>query len=173
MPFHHLAFATRDLETTHDFYTDAMGFELAKVEAGKTPSGGWAKHVFYATGGGEFIAFWDLHDETIPAEFSTAISGGLGLPPWVNHVAFQAQDLDDLEVRKRRWLDFGLTVSEVDHRWCRSIYTVDPNQILVEFCTLTRELTEEDRAEAERLLRDPSPPLTTPKSVNVFRPEKG
>jgi catechol 2,3-dioxygenase-like lactoylglutathione lyase family enzyme len=171
MPLHHLAFATRDLEVTHRFYTEAMGFDLIKVEAGKTPSGGWAKHVFYGIGSGECIAFWDLHDDTIPEDFSPAISKGLGLPMWVNHVAFKAADLADLEARKKRWLEHGLTVSEVDHRWCVSIYAVDPNRILVEFCTNTRELTDEDRAEAHRLLRDPSPPLATPPPTQVFRPD--
>ncbi len=171
MPFHHLAFATRDLESTHRFYTDAMGFELRKVEAAKTPSGGWAKHLFYDVGQGEFIAFWDLHDDTVLSDFSPAISDGLGLPIWVNHVAFEARGLADLEARKKRWLEKGATVSEVDHGWCRSIYTVDPNGVMIEFCTNTRELTEEDRAEAHRLLRDPSPDLGSPPPVQVFRPD--
>jgi catechol 2,3-dioxygenase-like lactoylglutathione lyase family enzyme len=173
MPFHHLAFATRDLEGTHRFYSEAMGFDLAKVEAAKTPAGGWAKHLFYDAGDGEFIAFWDLHDDSIPKNFSPSISQGLGLPPWVNHVAFQARGPGDLEARKKRWLAKGHTVSEVDHGWCRSVYTVDPNGILIEFCANTRALGEKDRAEAQRLLRDPSPPLGAPGSVQVFRPEKG
>ena len=33
MAFHHLAFATRNLEETHAFYTDVMGFTLAKAVA--------------------------------------------------------------------------------------------------------------------------------------------
>src|SRR2546421_509771 len=31
MAFHHVALATRDLEATHRFYTEAMGFELVKA----------------------------------------------------------------------------------------------------------------------------------------------
>ena len=49
--FHHVAVATRDLESSHRFYTEAMGFELVKVVTGKTPEGGWSKHAFYETGG--------------------------------------------------------------------------------------------------------------------------
>ena len=93
MAFHHLAFATRSLDETHAFYTEVMGFRLVKAVANETPDGGWAKHVFYDTGQGELLAFWDLHDETIP-EFNPAISEGLGLPAWVNHVAFAAASLD-------------------------------------------------------------------------------
>jgi catechol 2,3-dioxygenase-like lactoylglutathione lyase family enzyme len=172
MAFHHVALATRDPEANHRFYTEAMGFELAKVVAGKTPEGGWSKHLFYRTGDDELIAFWDLHDESLPADWSSAISTGLGLPGWVNHIAFQAQGLGDLEARKRRWLACGHDVTEVDHGWCRSIYTMDPNGVLVEFCTTTRALGEADRAEAERLLRDPHPPLESGAEVSFHRAPK-
>src|SRR5260221_2112861 len=51
--FNHVAFATRDLEGTHAFYTEVMGFTLEKVVAAPTEDGGWAKHLFYNTGGGD------------------------------------------------------------------------------------------------------------------------
>ena len=64
MAYHHVALATRDLDATHRFYTEAMGFELVKsVVAPTRRPGGWAKHVFYDTGGDGLIAFWDLHDD--------------------------------------------------------------------------------------------------------------
>jgi len=31
MGFHHVALATADLAATHEFYSEAMGFELAKA----------------------------------------------------------------------------------------------------------------------------------------------
>lgn len=159
MPFHHVAVATRDTRTNHRFYTEATGFELVKVVAAKSPEGGWAKHLFYDTGNGELIAFWELHDETLPNPTPSAIATDLGLPLWSNHIAFHAADLDDLGRRKQRWLEHGHDVAEIDHGWCASIYTQDPNGILVEFCTMTRALGAEDRAEALRLLADPHPPL--------------
>jgi catechol 2,3-dioxygenase-like lactoylglutathione lyase family enzyme len=160
MGFHHVAVATRDPQANHRFYTEATGFELAKVITAKSPeSGGWAKHLFYDTGNGELIAFWDLHDDTLPQDYSTAIATGLGLPLWSNHIAFAASDLDDIKRRRERWLAHGHDVAEIDHGWCVSIYTTDPNGILVEFCTTTRELGADDREEALRLLADPNPPL--------------
>ena len=53
MAFHHVALATTDLPATHRFYTEAMGFTLVKAVVAPTPEGGggWAKHVFYDTGG--------------------------------------------------------------------------------------------------------------------------
>jgi len=172
MSFHHTAFATRDLAATHRFYGEAMGFELAKVVVAATDGGGWAKHVFYEISPDNYIAFWDLHDDSLPKGWSPAISTGQGLPLWVNHLAFRAADLDDLAARRQRWLDHGHLVMEIDHGWCQSIYATDPNGILVEFCTTTRALTEADRAEARRLLADPHPPLAVPPRVITHHPPK-
>jgi catechol 2,3-dioxygenase-like lactoylglutathione lyase family enzyme len=169
MAFHHLAFATRDAKATHGFYTGAMGFELAKVEVAPAGERGWAKHLFYDTGGGEMIAFWDFHDAGLPAEWSPAISDGLGLPHWANHVAFAARDLADLEARRLRWLDHGCDVLEIDHGWCTSIYTNDPNGIMVEFCTTTRALDARDREEAQRLLDASHPSLKGAPPTRIFR----
>jgi catechol 2,3-dioxygenase-like lactoylglutathione lyase family enzyme len=152
MAFHHLAVATHDMAATHAFYTQAMGFELVKVEKAQTPSQGWAKHFFYQTGDGELMAFWELHDPTLPKDFPTGLSRAAGLPDWVNHVAFAARDLDDIEARKDRWLAHGYPVVEIDHDWCYSIYTNDPGGTLVEFCTTVRPFTEKDAEIAHRAL---------------------
>jgi catechol 2,3-dioxygenase-like lactoylglutathione lyase family enzyme len=159
MAFHHVAIASRDLAATHRFYTEAMGFELVKVVVGPTDTpGGWAKHVFYDTGGHGMLAFWELHDDAIPTDFDPAISTGLGLPAWVNHLAFHAE-LADLGSHRDRWLDQGHDVMEIDHGFCVSIYTVDPNGVLVEWCADTRPLDDADRAEALALLAEPHPPV--------------
>jgi catechol 2,3-dioxygenase-like lactoylglutathione lyase family enzyme len=162
MAFHHLALATRDIDATHTFYSRVLGFELMKAVVGATPAGGWAKHLFYDTGGGELLAFWDLHDPEIRQDFDPAISTGLGLPEWVVHVAFAARDVADLDGRRQRLLDGGYDVAEIDHGWCRSIYTLDPNGILVEYCTTTRLFSAEDQAAALQALRDPNPRLEAP-----------
>ncbi len=144
--------ATRDTKANHEFYTGPMGFELVRVEVGKSGDAGWAKHLFYDTGNGEMIAFWELHDPDLAEDWSPAISTGLGLPVWTNHIAFGANDRVDLARRRDRWLDHGVDVMEIDHSWCVSIYARDPNGILVEFCTTTREFGAQDREQALRLL---------------------
>jgi catechol 2,3-dioxygenase-like lactoylglutathione lyase family enzyme len=169
MGYHHTAFATRDVKGTHRFYNEVTGFPLAKVIAGPTDRGGMAKHFFYEISPDEFIAFWDLHDDSITKDWSPAISTGQGLPVWVNHLAFKSTDLDDLATRRDRWLSHGVDVMEVDHHWCRSIYAVDPNGIMVEFCTTTQALGQKDREEALLLLDDPNPPIEAPKEVIVHR----
>ncbi|MBW2282648.1 MAG: VOC family protein [Deltaproteobacteria bacterium] len=146
MPYHHLALATRDMPAIHKFYSKAMGFDLVKVERGATPEGGFAKHFFFDTGAGEMMAFWELHVDALPQDFETGLSKAVGLPQWVNHVAFAAESVDDLMKRKQRLLDCGYDVLEIDHNWCRSIYVEDPNGTLVEFCVTTAEF---DAADAE------------------------
>ena len=172
MGFHHIAIATRDTEATHAFYTEAMGFRLAKVEVAPAGKQGFAKHFFYDTGDGRMMAFWELHDDALPDDWSPAIATGLGLPIWTNHIAFDARDLEEIGARREHWLAHGLNVMEVDHGWCHSIYAEDPNGILVEFCTSTRALTERDHQEALALLRDPAPALKTPPKPVFHRPRR-
>jgi len=160
MGFHHVAIATRDLDATHRFYTDAMGFELVKVDAIPILEGGWARHLFYDTGDGELFAIWDLHDDSLP-DFDPAISTGLGLPNFVNHIAFGASDLDELDVRRDRWLANGHDVVRIDHGWCTSIYANDPNGVMVEFCTTTHVPDADDRRIAQERLAAAMPEIDT------------
>ena len=168
MGYHHLALATRDLKATHEFYTAAMGFTLVKVAVGPAGKTGFAKHLFYDTGNGELIAFWDLHDPDLREDWNPAIATGLGLPVWTNHVAFHSDDQAELGRRRERWLAHGVDVMEIDHGWCTSIYATDPNGILVEFCATT-DPNFADREEAVRLLADPAPPLDPKPPTRVFR----
>jgi len=171
MGYHHLAMAVRDMGAIHRFYGEVMGFDLVKVEIAGTPSGGWAKHFFYDTGEGELVAFWELHDDQLPRDFETGLSRAAGLPEWVNHLAFSACDPDELEARARRWLDAGLEVLEIDHHWCRSVYTRDPNGTLVEFCVTTEAFTQQDREAArEALTRDDLPRSPEPASAVLRKP---
>ena len=174
MPYHHLAIAARDMVAVDAFYTRAMGFELVKVEVGKTPKGGWAKHFFYDTGDGELLAFWEIHDDgEVPADYGTGLSRAAGLPDWVNHVAFRADDLDDIAARRQRLTENGHDVVEIDHRWCTSIYTVDPTGTLVEFCTTTKAFDQADRDRAREALTSDNLELVDPKSIQVHRANAG
>ena len=178
MPFHHVAITTRDLEATHAFYTEAMGFELVHVDVASNPAAppdaeGWVRHAFYDTGNGECLAVWDLHDpEHLPAEFDPSISRGLGLPTWTNHLAFAAPDLETLEANKQRWIANGQPVVEIDHGWCTSIYAEDPNGITVEFCCTTAAFDATSVAQANELVHAAAPPVDrTQPEVKFFEPD--
>ena len=110
-----------------------MGFELVKVVVGPNPGdhGGWSKHFFFATNPSVsrdegLMAFWELHDDRIGDTFPVNLNSAIGLPSWVNHIAFDAASLEDLHEHHDRWRRHGLTVAEVDHGFCVSIYTTDP-----------------------------------------------
>jgi catechol-2,3-dioxygenase len=96
------------------------------------------------------MAFWELHDDSLPSDFATSLSGAVGLPPWTNHLAFDPGSMEELEAAKKRWLEHGYGVMEIDHDWCYSIYTRDPNGTLVEWCVTTAEFSEADAAKARK-----------------------
>ncbi|AUX31778.1 glyoxalase [Sorangium cellulosum] len=176
MGVHHIALAAGDLVATHRFYTQVMGFRLVKVMAVPyegSRDGGWARHAFYQTSEpeGPLLAFWEVHEEAVRGRFRTDISTGLGLPAWVNHLAFSAPTSEFYSRMLARWLSHGHEVTEMDHDFCRSIYTMDPNGIMVEFCQTLRPFSADEVAEAERSLLDPMPPLELPRPVIVHRPQ--
>lgn len=146
---HHVAYASRDLDATHHFYGELLGLALTHTEL--TPfDRGWFRHVFYDCGDGSAIAFFDLHGVGEPQPIRTAISTDLGLPAWVNHLALRVDPQSKAEILDRMAADGVTPDIEIDHGWCVSTYTTDPNGILVELCLDTPGLPA-DPAEAERL----------------------
>ena len=172
MTYHHLAMAAADMAAIHDFYETILEFELVKVEIGPVPSGGWAKHFFYRMAGDDssFIAFWELHEVPGCENLETSLSRAAGVPEQINHIAFNAPDLDSLNQRKEAWQRAGLNVLEVDHNWCHSIYTKDPNGNMVEFCVTTGAFSADDRELAlKALTSDQISHSAPPASIEVHR----
>ena len=170
MSYHHVAIATKDMQATHKFYSAGMGFDLVRVEKAQSRPGAWAKHFFYDTGNGEMMAFWELHDDSVPEDFPTEISTGLGLPVWTNHIAFGAESLTELASVRQRLQDAGHQVTEIDHHWCTSIYAMDPNGIMVEFCTTTRAFDAQDKARALAALTSDDLPDEPPPVITSYEP---
>ena len=171
MGYHHLALAARDIGAIHAFYEGIMEFELVKVEVQPSPEGGWAKHFFYRMeDNSKFIAFWEMHDMPETDGFETNIAKAAGVPDFINHISFDVKDNEDYERRKRAWGKAGLDVLEIDHNWCKSIYTKDPNDNLVEFCLTTGNFTPEDRAFALKALNETELPFSEPPaSIEIIK----
>jgi len=172
MGYHHLALAAKDMKALHAFYEGVMGFDLVKVEVGPSPQGGWAKHYFYRMeDDSKFIAFWEMHDIPGSDDFESNLSKAAGLPDHINHIAFDVADRAELERRRQQWLDAGHQVMEIDHNWCHSIYTKDPNDNLVEFCLTTGSFTAEDREYALAALAMDEPEYSKPPAkIEVHQP---
>lgn len=164
MAYHHLALAAKDMQAIHAFYEGVMRFELVKVEIAPIMEGGWGKHFFYRMNGDDtkFIAFWELHDTPTQADHKFDLNEGANLPAGTNHISFDVKTKEELYEWKDRWNAAGLDVLEIDHNWCHSVYTRDPNNNMVEFCLTTGNFSDDDRARALAALQEtefnPSPP---------------
>lgn len=154
MAYHHLALAAKDMKATHKFYEEVMGFELVKVEVGPVAGGGWSKHFFYRMNGNNdhFIAFWDLNDMPEQDKIEYNLNKAANLPRGINHYAFNVDSFEELNEWRSKWNDAGLEVLEIDHNWCHSIYTMDPNGNAIEFCLTTGSFTAADRERALEVL---------------------
>ena len=151
MALNHLALSTHNPELTHKFYTEAMDFRIAGIEADDT-KGNKYKHVFYDTGDGTYLAYYDLNAFGARAHgnANTNITQAMGVGAANIHVAWEAHDLNGLETMRWRWLGHGLEVMESTHHngWMHSIYTFDPNGLMVECAYVEGELPARDAKEA-------------------------
>jgi catechol 2,3-dioxygenase-like lactoylglutathione lyase family enzyme len=128
----HLAYVTRDVAATADFYTRVMGMELAStIFDDHVPSTGDAYpyfHIFFRMADGSTLAFFECTDLP-PAAKPTHPAYDT-----FNHVALQAASRAEL-ARWRKWLEkCGVVVlGPIDHTGLvESIYFHDPNGIRLE-----------------------------------------
>ena len=169
---HHVAYATRDAEATYEFYCVKLGMPLIRTENHRQGDG-FFRHFFFDMGGGECLAFFQVNGVGERPDYSTKVSLGLGLPVWVNHLAFRLDTLEELEAMKKRLQNADVEpLHEIDHGWACSLYALDPNGIMVEFCVTTDpEHFFQTEAEALRLMRQPAEeiPEATRKETDVAK----
>ena len=148
--FHHVAFACSDIEATRHFYEDLMGFPLVHTEMAGSQEA-FMRHIFFDTGDGSCLAFFHLNGKLAPEPVRTDISTGMGLPVWVNHVAFKSDEAR-MEAVRKVMADAGVEpIMEQDHGWCHSLYYPDPNGIMVELCRDTPGITPDEKTAHELL----------------------
>jgi catechol 2,3-dioxygenase-like lactoylglutathione lyase family enzyme len=133
VPMHHVAYACRDVMETTRFYEDLVGFPLVNTEV-EGVADHHMRHIFFDTGDGSCIAFFYVHGMGEQPDWRSDVSTGNGLPVWVNHIAFAATAAEQEAVRSRMAAADIKPLMEVDHGWCQSLYYLDPNKIMIEFC---------------------------------------
>lgn len=122
---HHVAYRCRDAKRTVAFYREHLGmdFKLAIAED-KVPSTGEDDpymHVFLDAGGGNVLAFFELPN-------SPDMDRDRNTPEWVQHIAFEVADLDELLATRDRLQAAGIDVlGPVNHGIFDSIYFFDPD----------------------------------------------
>ena len=144
--FSHIGLSTLDLDKTRDFYVNVLGFKPVRCDIIPIKEGGQIRHIFFDTGRDQLIAFMEARGVPgIPAEYDAGINRGLGVPNAFYHFAFETGSEAALVAKREELVRKGVNVTEVvDHDWAKSIYFRDPNGLQLEFCTYTRELSDED-----------------------------
>jgi glyoxylase I family protein len=134
---HHVAYRCRDAKETVEFYQRVlqMDFVLAIAED-QVPSTGAPDpymHVFLDAGMGNVLAFFEL-----PA--APEMGCDTNTPDWVQHIAFELEDMHALHRAQEEVLALGLeVVGPTNHGIFQSIYFRDPNghrlELAVNTCT--------------------------------------
>jgi catechol-2,3-dioxygenase len=116
----HLVLNVRDLEASTKFYTDVLGFQIAR-----DPS---ERAVFLTCG----KIHHDLALFQAPPDAAPVTPGALGL----NHMALQLDDFEALREYYHRLNDMGLEIDHTsDHGVTKSLYINDPDGNGIElFC---------------------------------------
>ncbi len=124
---HHPAFGTCDLEGTIRFWRDLLGMRLVY-----TSNEGAGRQVFFSVGGDSYIVFFEWPDACcLPYRRHGEPKSG---EQAFDHVAIQVADEEHLWEIMSRLEAAGMPAADiVDHGFCRSLYSYDPNKIPIEF----------------------------------------
>jgi len=144
---HHVAYRCRDARETVEFYREVLGMEFvtafAEDRVPSTHEPDPYMHVFLDAGAGNVLAFFELPTRA-------PMGRDPNTPSWVQHIAFEVEDLATLEATRLRLLERGLeVVGPTDHGLFRSIYFFDPNGHRLELTVNTG--SEEDLRRAREL----------------------
>lgn len=142
---HHNAYVTRDQEATRRFYEEVIGLPLVATWCESDELFGKMRtycHTFYGIGDRGALAFFQFEDPKDQEEF------GPQMPATPFHHLALAVDAETQTAIEKRIAAAGIEPPNtyvLEHGYCRSVYVVDPNGLILEF---TR-----DHPEAERISR--------------------
>lgn len=145
---HHTAYVVKDLEATRHFYEDILGIPLVATWCEQEELFGSERtycHCFFGLPDGSALAFFQFADAADDAEF------GPPLPPSpFRHIALNVDGAAQAAL-EQRIAAAGLTEPQtyvLEHGYCRSVYVVDPDGMIVEF---TRDAANADQINDVRL----------------------
>ena len=128
---HHTAYVSKDLEATRHFYEDILGLPLVATWCEQEELFGKERtycHCFFGLKDGSALAFFQFAHDDDQAEFGPELASS----PF-RHVALNV-DQETQDELERRIKDAGLEATYVlEHGYCRSVYVVDPDGMIVEF----------------------------------------
>ena len=144
---HHTAYLTKDQEATRAFYEDILGFPLMATWSETDELFGAERvycHTFFGMADGSALAFFQFANQDDQDLFDPDLA-----PSPFRHIALKVDDEGQAELHRRlteaNWKPEGTYVLE--HGYCRSLYTEDPNGMLIEF---TVDVPEVDQITVDR-----------------------
>jgi catechol 2,3-dioxygenase-like lactoylglutathione lyase family enzyme len=130
---HHTAYVTKDQEATRAFYEDILGFPLIATWSEADELFGAVRvycHTFFGLADGSALAFFQFANREDQDLFDPAL-----LPSPFRHIALRVDGEGQGEIERRlsaaAWKPEATFVLE--HGYCRSLYTTDPNGMVLEF----------------------------------------
>ena len=151
---HHTAYVSKDLEATRHFYEDILGFPLVATWCEQEELFGKERtycHCFFGLKDGSALAFFQFANADDDAEFNQPVP-----PSPFRHVALYV-DKDTQDELEGRIKAAGLEATYVlEHGYCRSVYAVDPDGMIVEFAhdaPHADQINEVRRKDAHRELK--------------------
>jgi catechol 2,3-dioxygenase-like lactoylglutathione lyase family enzyme len=137
---HHVAYRCNDAKVTADWYKKMLDMDLTvsisedKVPSTKAPDP--YMHIFLDAGMGNVLAFFELTGQK-------EMGRDENTPTWVQHIAFEVENIEVLEQTKKSLEDKGLDVLGLtDHGVFKSIYFFDPNGHRLELCANTGSVAQ-------------------------------
>lgn len=132
---HHVAYRCNDAKETADFYKKVLDMDLTvSISEDKVPSTGEPDpymHIFLDAGMGNVLAFFELTGQK-------QMGRDENTPIWVQHIAFEVENVAKLEEMKARIEGHGIDVLGItNHGVFKSIYFFDPNGHRIELAANT------------------------------------
>ena len=129
---HHVAYRCKDAKETVAFYKSVLNMDLllaiAEDQVPSTKAPDPYIHIFLDAGQGNVLAFFEIPN-------SPPMGRDDNTPAWVQHIAFEIGDMDDLLSAKAHIEAAGLDViGPTDHYLFKSIYFFDPSGHRLELC---------------------------------------
>ena len=122
---HHVAYRCKDAKETTQWYKDMLNMDLvlaiAENEVPSTKAPDPYMHIFLDAGMGNVLAFFELPN-------TPEMGRDEQTPAWVQHIALQVENVDELVAAKAYLQEKGLDIlGPVNHGVFKSIYFFDPN----------------------------------------------
>ncbi len=160
---HHVAYRCRDARETVEFYQKNLDMDfLLAIAEDEVPSTGEPDpymHLFLDAGNGNVLAFFELPNQQ-------EMDRDQNTPEWVQHIAFEVEDMVALLAAKQRLEAAGIEVlGPTEHTIFKSIYFFDPNGHRLELATNTAKpgMLEELKRVAPAMLEEWSQTKKAPK----------